>query len=353
VTRWVASAPGKVVLLGEYAVLEGAPALVQAVDRRCRVELTGCSARDCRVEVPQLGIPPVGFRLGEDGRPLWPGDLAPEFARTAALIDAVLEHTGERGGRIVPFRLRIDTGELFDGSPRHPLKLGLGSSAASAVAIDAALQAAFLGEPADESAERRVERLLVPGRAAQGNAGSGIDLAASLCGGTLAYRLDGERVEIRPVVLPEGIECCFIWAGEPASTGALLAAWQGLREASPREYGRILGEMQAVAAAGIDAVDHADAARMLACWSDYGEIMGKMNDVIAREVVTVEHRLAGALAQLLGGVYKPCGAGGGDLGLAASDDARFVARMRELCDKAGLATLPIRPGEQGVCVTRE
>lgn len=352
-TRWVASAPGKVVLLGEYAVLEGAPALVQAVDRRCRVELDACSARECRVEAPQLGISPVGFRLDAGGRPRWPDEMAPEFKRTAALIDAVLAHVAGCGGRIAPFRLRIDTGELFDGSPRHPIKLGLGSSAASAVAIDAALQAAFLVEPADESDERRVERLLVPGRAAQGNAGSGIDLAASLCGGTLAYRIDGERVEMRAVTLPEAIRCCFIWAGEPASTSDLLAAWRALKGTAPRDYGRLVGEMQAVAVAGIEAVDRSDTARMLACWSDYGEIMGKMNDVITREVVTVEHRLAGALAELLGGVYKPCGAGGGDLGLAASDDARFVARMHELSEKAGLATLSLRPADQGVCVTRE
>ncbi len=35
----IADAPGKLVLLGEYAVLEGAPGLVVAVDRRARVVL--------------------------------------------------------------------------------------------------------------------------------------------------------------------------------------------------------------------------------------------------------------------------------------------------------------------------
>ena len=35
----VASAPGKLVILGEYAVLANAPALVMAVNRRCRAEI--------------------------------------------------------------------------------------------------------------------------------------------------------------------------------------------------------------------------------------------------------------------------------------------------------------------------
>jgi phosphomevalonate kinase len=34
-----ASAPGKLILTGEYAVLFGAPALVMAVDRRATVQI--------------------------------------------------------------------------------------------------------------------------------------------------------------------------------------------------------------------------------------------------------------------------------------------------------------------------
>jgi len=39
-TPIMASAPGKVVLSGEYAVLDGAPAVCMAVDRRARVFVT-------------------------------------------------------------------------------------------------------------------------------------------------------------------------------------------------------------------------------------------------------------------------------------------------------------------------
>lgn len=351
-TRWVASAPGKVVLLGEYAVLEGAPALVQAVKRRCRVELTDCAAADCRVDAPQLGIPPVRFALGRAGRLRWQEVVPASFARTAALIDSVLEHIHQRGARIGPFRMRVDTAELFDTQGRRSVKLGLGSSAASAVAIDAILRAAFLDEPPEPDAET-VARLLVPGREAQGNAGSGIDLAASLCGGLLGYAIRNEQIEIRPLVLPPEVKTGFVWAGEPAATAELLAAWRRSRDESPREHDHLLGEMQTVASVGLAAVERGDSAEILACLSDYGEIMGKMNDLVGCEVVTTEHRIASGLAELLGGVYKPCGAGGGDLGMVASLDPKFGSRMRRLCRQAGLRTLAIRPDAQGVRVTRE
>jgi phosphomevalonate kinase len=352
VTRWVATAPGKVVLLGEYAVLDGAPALVQAVDRRCRVELVTCAAPECRAETPQLDIPAVRFELDDHGRVRWREVPAP-FARTAALIDSVLEHIAFLGGRVRPFRIRIDTSELFHSDAKRSVKLGLGSSAATAVAIDAVLRAAFIESASGESEMETIARLLRPGREAQGNAGSGVDIAASLCGGLLSYRIENAQIQARPMELPEGVRTAFLWAGEPASTGELLAAWRGALEDRPREHGRLLGEMRAVANTGLAAVEANDAATLLACWSDYGDIMGKMNELIGRDVVTVEHRIAGGLAELLGGVYKPCGAGGGDIGMAASDDANFGTRMRHLCRKAGLASLSIGPDAKGVRVTRE
>lgn len=352
-TRWVATAPGKVVLLGEYAVLTGTPALVQAVDRYCRVQLSECLEADCRIEAPQLGIPPVRFAPGDKGRLQWQGAVPAPFARTAALIDSVLSRIDQLGGRIAPFRMRIDTAELFDGDDEWPVKLGLGSSAATAVAIDAVLHAAFLGSHPGESEIDTVARLLVPGREAQGNAGSGVDLAASLCGGLLGYSICDERIEIRPLTLPSEIRTCFVWAGEPASTGELLAAWHRLRDTAPREHGLLLAEMQAAADAGLEAVETGDVEQILARWSEYGEIMGKMNDLFGCEVVTTEHRIAAGLAELLGGVYKPCGAGGGDLGMAASLDESFCSRMQDLCRAAGLTTLPIRPTAYGVRVTTE
>jgi phosphomevalonate kinase len=351
-SRWLATAPGKVVLLGEYAVLEGSQSLVMAVDRRCRVTLTPCARGACRIEAPQLRMPALRFGL-ESGRPRWPDALAPDFARTAALIETLLADIVERGGRVEPFQMKIDTGELFIDNGRQPVKLGLGSSAATAVAIDAVLRAAFLPEAPRECPAETVARLLVPGRAAQGNAGSGIDLAASLCGGVQAYRIRDESIDIRPIELPETIATQFVWAGVPASTSDLLAAWGRAREDSPGAAGDVLVDLSGCAAAGVDAAERRDAGALLRHWSEYGRIMGRMNELLDQEVVTVEHRLAAGMAQLIGGAYKPCGAGGGDLGLAASEDEAFPERMRDLCREVGLRTLTLRPARQGVRVTRE
>jgi len=48
----VASAPGKIVLSGEYAVLDGAPAIVMAVNRRARAALADVDGRVSQVRAP-------------------------------------------------------------------------------------------------------------------------------------------------------------------------------------------------------------------------------------------------------------------------------------------------------------
>ena len=67
-------APGKLVLVGEYAVLDGAPAVVAAVDRgvACavspapdrRIETPG-DARFARATLETLGAPPARYRFSD------------------------------------------------------------------------------------------------------------------------------------------------------------------------------------------------------------------------------------------------------------------------------------------------
>ena len=58
----IASAPGKVILCGEYAVLDGAPAICMAVDRRARVEITEIDGDISDVSAPGYTNKLVGFR---------------------------------------------------------------------------------------------------------------------------------------------------------------------------------------------------------------------------------------------------------------------------------------------------
>jgi len=173
----IARAPGKAVLLGEYAVLDGAPALSMAVNRYARVTLRSCGSDACQVTAPQLGIDPVPFSLTAQGDIRWQVD-APgwsELQRTAELLGYLHARASRRFGSAGPFQLHIDTSELYlpagKSGQAQPVKLGLGSSSAVAVALDAVLRRFFGGQAETGLTTRALNRLLEPYRRGQDGRG--------------------------------------------------------------------------------------------------------------------------------------------------------------------------------------
>ena len=106
-----ATAPGKIVVLGEYAVLAGAPALVVAVDRRCWAEIGPSSDERCHLRIAAPDPVETHFPVGD--------------ASGVALVDIV--RGAFEPGDEPAWSGCVDSGELFDGQS----KLGIGSSAAS------------------------------------------------------------------------------------------------------------------------------------------------------------------------------------------------------------------------------
>ena len=131
--RIVASAPGKIVVTGEYAVLVGAPALAVAIDRRVR-----CSIRDATA--PGWAFTTHGFApdVTHQLSALLDGHLLPR-TDPAHLCQHAVRHMRLVGERVDALgenlRVDIDSGAGFDGGR----KLGIGTSAAVCSALCAAL----------------------------------------------------------------------------------------------------------------------------------------------------------------------------------------------------------------------
>lgn len=258
-----AKAPGKVVLSGAYAVLEGAPAIVSAVNRYAVCDTERAPERvtpEVRAALPQGPFP--GF----------------------------------------------DASELRDGE--H--KLGLGSSAAILVAALAAVRAP---EFADEQALRQAIEgpALRAHREAQGG-GSGIDVAASTRGGTLiARRTAPDALDIDAVELPRAL-CVEVWAsGVSASTPELLRAVAGFRRDRPREHQELMGALGAAATRAAAAARAGRAEALIAELAAQRELLGQLGDASHVPIITREVRQLAEWAKPHGAAVLPSGAGGGDI----------------------------------------
>ncbi|MGB5256049.1 MAG: hypothetical protein WBN44_02250 [Woeseiaceae bacterium] len=284
-TGVIASAPGKAVLSGEYAVLRGAPAVSMAVSRRARVSVTPADTAWHRVSAP--GYSATEGRFVVEGQvPRWL-----QGADDYRLVDAAWRTLRKNDSGFLS--IELDSRAFFDA--RSGSKVGLGSSAALTVALTAALTES--PELLDNAI--RVHKLF------QSDAGSGVDIATSAHGGLLEYRMQGAT--IAPCQWPDGLECRLVWTGVPAATTGKLARFdKGGRRAS---LDKLVSASTAMAQAWRSAEE------VLAQFPAYVQALAEFSDDYDLGIFDAGHAKLTSQAKAEGLVYKPCGAGGGDVGI--------------------------------------
>jgi phosphomevalonate kinase len=324
----VARAPGKLVALGEYAVLEGAPAVVLAVDRYVEAVVDRSPGGECRLAVRAADTVEARFAAGTPSG--------------AALVDLVTSVVAPR----LPWFATIDSQALFAGSA----KLGLGSSAAVLCAWAAALSA-YARASGIETPQLQVAELIDLHRRFQGGKGSGLDVAASYTGGAITFSLDAAGLpQIGSVRLPNSVGFAGIFAGRSASTPGLVAHYRAWRRDRPREAEALMRRLAALAEAGCAALLGNDAAQWLDAFAAYGGGLQELGHAIGADIVTAEHRAIGAEAQRHGVAYKVSGAGGGDLGLACGADSERLAAFRQSVHDRGFRVINVSLAEHGLLV---
>lgn len=312
------SAPGKLMISGEYVVLDGAEALVAAVD--ARLVATGSRA-------PIDGSPGPG--AGSADRP----GLPPE----ALLARRYAEE--ELGA--VPMELTIDASALRSEGK----KIGLGSSAAASAAAAGAVLAWHGHDPAAE--RRRILGWALAGHRAVAPQGSGADVAAATLGGVV--RFVRERAEeASTVAWPPELAVEVVWTGHPARTSDLLAKVRGLADGAPDAYRDATAPLRDAAAALLNAVVEGDAPGAVAAAGAHGEAMGRLGERTGAPIVTEALARVAELARAHGGAAKPSGAGGGDVALAFFADADRASAFRQACPDRDLTPISLRLGADGV-----
>ncbi|HYH94796.1 phosphomevalonate kinase [Hyalangium sp.] len=338
------SAPGKLFVSGEYAVLWGGVARVAAVAPRTAALVR--RRADARVHVCleegtlKGSTTPKGVR--------WEGAVPAGFMFVARTLDEALRAHGRQS---VGFELAVAPSAVGPGG----LKLGMGGSACAAVlAADAARY--ILEERFDT-----LKLALVAHTLGQGGKGSGGDVAASFAGGVLRYRrydvsalmaassVGGFRaalMEAPPVDVwrlpPPRLAMAYAFTGESASTRVLISQVEARMDEAARK----------AFVARSDSLGHE-----LEEGLSGGDFRAFKEAVTAQQALlqelgpteTEQMRRILAIASTYGCAGKQSGAGGGDGCILFAPSAESRAELMKGLEARGFhsMTLDVEPGLRG------
>ena len=346
-----ATAPGKIVLLGEYAVALGRPAIVAAMDRRlgCRIRLE-----------PGQGRLHIGKGVNRCDLPLHRDTV--EDAPLEMRFVAAAARVGARFFDLKAVDLNIETWSEID---RAESKVGLGGSAAIVAATLAAVGAASGSQKGDPTTLAglgvAVHRLAQKG-------GSGADVIAATLGGvqwiagldakqvprSVEEAALGVPVETECLELPTGLTLDVVFSGQSVRTGPRIDRFVALARGEEAAGRPARGPVSAWSDAMEDATralrqacQANSASRALAAMRQGREVFGDLGPLIGFEMWS--DGLILACQDEEGWATKPSGAGGGDCAVSLLSKDDLVAR-RDAWRTRGLQPLESRASVEGVRV---
>lgn len=285
-----ASAPGKLMLFGEHAVVYGYPSIVTAVDQRIYAKAESVAAKTFSVIAPEVEMPEYSKSVEDVGNGQIPRSV--EF----------LERLYAR------FRAKYPQAQGISVTTRSEFssKFGFGSSSAVTAAFAKALNELYSTNMTEQEMFDLCYKTVLD---VQG-VGSGFDLAAAIWGGTLYYVKPAKVVEqLRIDELPLVVG----YTGIKADTASIVNRVKAEKEHGPVVDG-IFDQVGAL-------VEIAKTAILAADWRLVGELMTQ-NQALLEELRVSSPELDILIdAADAAGAYgaKLSGAGGGDCMIAVTD----------------------------------
>jgi len=257
--RFEASAPGKLILMGEHAAVYGRPAVVAAVGLRTRVTVSPVSTGELDLRLPDLGhreqCPWVDvLAYGDRRRERWlgageedaeQGRAAVGSSEQAGFVKVAVAEAMRSLERSENSRPRLGLRVLVKSEV--PVGSGFGSSASVAVAVGAALLGSLSNEEEFSADDERIAAIALEAERRQHGQPSGVDHTAVLRGGFLSVTREGGSLRTSDLPRPEWLRRAIrvYDTGPPAeTTGEVVASVRKLRDREPRGFAERLDSME-------------------------------------------------------------------------------------------------------------
>lgn len=264
------SAPGKLMLFGEHAVVYGYPSIVTAMDTRIFV---------------------IAEMIENSSDII----ITPQVKESRFLVESLKLFKEEFQ---VKQSVKLHTRSDFSHN------VGLGSSSAVTVAAFKALSLLF----DKKLSKKEIFDLSYKVTLQIQGVGSGFDIAAATYGGTLHFITGGKKIEYLDT---EEIPLIVGYSGVKADTPTMIRKVENAFKNKKEEIGKIFGEIEQIIGKAKEAIIDKD-------YQLTGNLMNKNHKLLVKLGVSTERLESMVNASLASGAYgaKLSGAGGGDCMIA-------------------------------------
>jgi mevalonate kinase len=296
------SAPGKLMLFGEHAVVYDRPCLVTAVSSRIHVEIEKTPGR-FKIDAPQV--------------------------KDVRFVEETLRFFNDQ--------FKTDNGLSIRTKSDFSCQYGFGSSSAVTVALISGLANLYgLNLSQKEIFDLGYKITLE----VQG-VGSGFDIAAATYGGTVYFLTGGKIIEPLP---DKNINLVIGYSGIKADTPKLVKKLKSKIKNQKSKIFNIFDEITNI-------VEEAKQKLIEEDWIAVGRLMNKNQEMLKMLEVSTEKLDRMCQAALEAGAYgaKLSGAGGGDCMLALVKEDKKAAVAQAIADVGG-EVINVSSNAQGVCL---
>jgi mevalonate kinase len=313
------SAPGKLMLFGEHAVIYNRPCIVTAVDQRMRVSAELTESKSLRIEAPDVGVKEYTEPIGRDANP-----GLPKGARF--MVTAVRNFYDYYG---------MGSGVTIRTKSEFPSEFGFGSSSAVTTAVLKALSELFGIEISNKQLFELSYKTVLD---VQG-LGSGFDLAAAIWGGTIYFRSGGS--EIAPLDV-DNLPLTVGYTGIKADTPTLVRHVGDFYLRHGNLANRIFDTMSDIVEQARDSLEDLDVGNLGYLMNINQGLLDSLGvNSLELSMLIYGARQAGAIGA------KLSGAGGGDCMIALSLDQHKEV-VEQAIERMGGKVLKVKTGALGV-----
>ena len=352
----IISAPGKLFIAGEWAILKaGNPGIVAAINRKAYVNIRKSKDDKIHIKIRDYNIKDLAAEFRE-GKLEFKKKLSNEKQEKLAFLKSAIEIALSCLQKRRPFQIESTSQEMTFGRGRQRKELGLGSSAA----IVAATVAGILKFHGVNIKRKKIKDKIykistIAHYFSQGKVGSGFDVAASTFGGLFLYKRFNptwlqkqiqQKKSIKEVVelswpgfyykrlkIPRDFSLVVGWTGKAASTSFMVQKLYKWREQNKKFCKKLFSQIGNLVRNLIKAWREEDKKKIIKLLRKNEDLLRKLGK---KSKINIEDKnlwQMSKIANRYSAAGKISGAGGGDCGIAIAFDKKNSEKIKRIWQK--------------------